>query len=230
MKLTPSSWNAVEKSGKIYSRENEMKSWTQIRVIIEKNGLMILVIAILLLYWVIDILAESSLMNRVLITVLVLAYGIITQSLLNDQKRAKDSLQQAHDDLEQANKQLANVNKKLELAYASMRDNRDELRQQMYDENIGFLVDQDGKIEGVTERALSVIKKSRDVLQGAFLTNLMPENACEDFGQDLKQAWTGTSRQLKRRIIMTGEGEQEFEMKFTRLTVSGKRLLLVILN
>lgn len=207
-----------------------MVSWTKIRIIIEKNGLMILATAILLFYWTIDILTEGPLVNRILITILILAYGIITQFLLNEQKTATDSLQQARDALEQANEQLAHVNKKLELAYACMRDNRDELRQQMYEEDIGFLVDQDGKIEGVTERALAVIKKSRDTFVGTYLTQLMPENAREDCGRELRQAWKGITRQLKSRIIIPGGGEQEFEMKFTRLTVSGKRLLLVILN
>ena len=170
------------------------------------------------------------LVNRILITVVVLAYGMITQLLLNKQKATTDSLQQARDALEQTNEQLVHVNAKLELAYAWMRENRDELKQQMYEEDIGFLVDQDGKIEGVTERSLAVIKKPREAIVGSSLTQLMPENACEDYSRELKQAWKGITHQLKSRIILPGSGEKEFEMKFTRLTVSGKRLLLVILN
>jgi uncharacterized membrane-anchored protein YhcB (DUF1043 family) len=207
-----------------------MMSWNETRIIIEKNGLMLIAIANILFYWTIDIITQGPLANRILITISILVYGIITQFLLNKQKAVKDSLQQAHDELEQANEQLVHVNEKLELAYTWMRDNRDELRQQMYEEDIGFLVDQDGKIEGVTERASVVIKKSRDAIVGTYLTQLMPENACQECGRELKLAWKGITHQLKSRIIMPGGGEKEFEMKFTRLTVSGKRLLLVILN
>jgi PAS domain-containing protein len=207
-----------------------MMRWNEARIIIEKNGLMLIAIAIILFYWTLDIITEGALANRILITISILAYGIITQFLLNEQKAVTGSLQQSRDALEQANEQLAHVNKKLELAYAWMRDNRDELRQQMFEEDIGFLVDQDGKIEGVTERATVVIEKSRDAFMGTYLTQLIPENAREDCERELRQAWKGITHQLKSRIIMPGGGEKEFEMKFTRLTVSGKRLLLIILN
>jgi hypothetical protein len=204
--------------------------WTKACIIIEKNGLMLIAVSMILFYWTIDIITEGPLVNRSLITISIIAYGIITQFLLNEQKAVTNSLQQAHDELEQANEQLVHVNTKLELAYAWMRDNRDEIRQQMYEEDIGFLIDQDGKIEGVTERTLVVMKKSRDAFMGTYLTQLMPENACEEYGRELKQGWKGITHQLKSRIIMPGGEEKEFGMKFTRLTVSGKRLLLVILN
>jgi hypothetical protein len=204
--------------------------WTKARISIERNGLILIAIAMILFYWTIDIITEGPLGNRILITISIIAYGIITQFLLNQQKAVTNSLQQAHDELEQANEQLVHVNTKLELAYAWMRDNRDEIRQQMYEEDIGFLVDQDGKIEGVTERTLVVMNKSRDAFMGTYLTQLMPENACAEYGRELKLAWKGITHQLKSRIIMPGGEEKEFGMKFTRLTVSGKRLLLVILN
>ena len=204
--------------------------WTQALMTIEKNGLMLIAISMILFYWTIDIITEGPLVNRILITISIIAYGIITQFLLNEQKAVTNSLQQAHDELEQANEKLGYVNTKLELAYAWMRDNRDEIRQQMYEEDIGFLVDQDGKIEGVTERTLVVMKKSRDAFMGTYLTQLMPENVCEEYGRELKLAWKGITHQLKSRIIMPGGEAKEFGMKFTRLSLSGKRLLLVILN
>ena len=197
--------------------------WKELRVIIEKNGIVLVAVAIILFYWALDIITGGRLMNRILITISIFAYGIFTQFLINAQKAAKDSLQQTHDELERANE-------KLEQAYAWMRDNRDELRQQMYEEDIGFLIDQDGQIEGVTERALMVMKKSRDAFMGTNLTQLMPDNACEDCARELKQAWKGITHHLTMKIIIPEDGEKEFKIKFTRLTVSGKRLLLVILS
>jgi PAS domain-containing protein len=198
--------------------------------IIEKNGLMLIAVAIVLFYWVFDVMTEGQMTNRLLITISILAYGIFTQFLINGQKTAKESLQQAHGELEMTNESLAHANEKLEMAYAWMRDNRDELRQQMYEEDIGFLIDQDGRIEGVTDRALVVMKASRDALVGVNLTRLMRQNAQEDFLKVLKQAWKGLTHHLTVSIVMSEGAEREFDMKFTRFMVSGKRLLLVILS
>ncbi|MFH1080254.1 MAG: hypothetical protein V1766_08340 [Pseudomonadota bacterium] len=207
-----------------------MVRYIEIIRIIEKNGLMLIAVAIILFYWVFDIMTEGQITNRMLITLSIFAYGIFTQFLINTQKTAKESLQQAHIELERTNERLAHANEKLELAYAWMRDNRDELRQQMYEEDIGFLVDQDGRIEGVTDRALVVMKKSRDALLGGNLTRLMRQNTQEDFSIVLKQAWKGITHHLTGSLIISGGAEREFDMKFTRIMVSGKRLLLVILS
>ena len=207
-----------------------MVTRAEIHRTIEKNGLMVIAVASLLFYWTIDMITGGPLTNRVLITIFILVYGTVTQFLLNRQKAVTDSLQQARNELALANEQLVHVNTKLELAYAWMRDNRDELKQQMYEEDIGFLVDQDGKIEGVTERALLIIKKKRDTVAGADLVQLAPENARDDFRRELKEAWKGISHHMRCRITVPEGGEKELEMKFTRISLSGKRLLLVILN
>jgi PAS domain-containing protein len=198
--------------------------------IIEKNGLMLIAVAIVMFYWVFDVMTEGQMTNRLLITLSIFAYGIFTQFLINAQKTAKESLQQAHGELERTNERLAHANEKLELAYAWMRDNRDELRQQMYEEDIGFLIDQDGRIEGVTDRALVVMKESRDALVGGKLTRLIRPDTQENFVRVLKQAWKGITHHLTVSMIISDGAEREFDMKFTRLVVSGKKLLLVILS
>jgi acyl-homoserine lactone acylase PvdQ len=207
-----------------------MIRYVEIVRIIEKNGLMLIAVAIVLFYWVFDVMTEGQMTNRILITLSIFAYGIFTQFLINAQKTAKESLQQAHVELERTNERLAHANEKLELAYAWMRDNRDELRQQMYEEDIGFLIDQDGRIEGVTDRALVVMKESRDALVGGNLIRLMRQNTQEDFSRVLKQAWKGITHHLTASMIMSEGAEREFDMKLTRVVVSGKRLLLVILS
>ncbi|MDO9559488.1 MAG: hypothetical protein Q7I89_07350 [Syntrophales bacterium] len=106
-----------------------MLRYVEIVRIIEKNGLMLIAVAIVLFYWVFDVVTEGQMTNRLLITISIFAYGIFTQFLINGQKTAKESLQQAHVELERTNERLAHANEKLELAYAWMRDNRDELRQ-----------------------------------------------------------------------------------------------------
>jgi len=207
-----------------------MTTRAEIHRTVEKNGLMVIAVASLLFYWTIDMITGGLLANRVLITIFILVYGTVTQFLLNRQKAVTDSLQQARNELALANEQLVHVNTKLELAYAWMRDNRDELKQQMYEEDIGFLVDQDGKIEGVTERALLMIQKKRDAVAGTGLVQLMPASDRDDFRRELKEAWKGISHHTRCRITVPEVGEKELDLKFTRITLSGKRLLLVILN
>ena len=209
--------------------KNGMAARAEIHRTIEKNGLMVIAVASLLFYWTIDMITGGPLANRVLITIFILVYGTVTQFLLNRQKAVTDSLQQARNELALANEQLVHVNTKLELAYAWMRDNRDELKQQMFEEDIGFLVDQDGKIEGVTERALMMIQKKRDAVAGADLVHLAPENVRDDFRRELKEAWKGISHHMRCRITVPEGGEKELDLKFTRITLSGKRMLLVIL-
>ena len=210
--------------------KNGMTTRAEIHKKIEKNGLMVIAVASLLIYWTIDTISGGSLANRILITIFILVYGTLTQFLLNRQKAVTDSLQQARNELALANEQLVHVNTKLELAYAWMRDNRDELKQQMFEEDIGFLVDQDGKIEGVTERALRMIQKKRDAVAGTGLVQLMPASDRDDFRRELKEAWKGISHHMRCRITVPEGGEKELDLKFTRITLSGKRLLLVILN
>ncbi|MBN2439160.1 MAG: GGDEF domain-containing protein [Deltaproteobacteria bacterium] len=69
-----------------------MIRWKKIIVFIEKNGLVFIAVAIILLYWVIDIITAGRMVSRFLITISLLAYGIFTQFLINSQKAAKDSL------------------------------------------------------------------------------------------------------------------------------------------
>ena len=209
--------------------KNGMTTRAEIHKKIEKNGLMVIAVASLLIYWTIDTISGGSLANRILITIFILVYGTLTQFLLNRQKAVTDSLQQARNELALANEQLVHVNTKLELAYAWMRDNRDELKQQMFEEDIGFLVDQDGKIEGVTERALRMIQKKRDAVAGTGLVQLMPASDRDDFRRELKEAWKGISHHMRCRITVPEGGEKELDLKFTRITLSGKRMLLVIL-
>ena len=69
-----------------------MIRWKEMIVLVEKNGLVLVAIAIILFYWAIDIITEGRMVSRLLITISLLAYGIFTQFLINAQKAAKDSL------------------------------------------------------------------------------------------------------------------------------------------
>ena len=55
---------------------------------IEANGLILIAIAMVLIYWVIDSIASDQVMTRSIIVCLVIVYGAMTQSLINGRKAA----------------------------------------------------------------------------------------------------------------------------------------------
>ena len=74
-----------------------MIRWKDTRVFIENNGLIIVAIAIILLYWALDILIEGRIITRLLLTISLLVYGISTQFLINAQMAAKDLLRRSEE-------------------------------------------------------------------------------------------------------------------------------------
>ena len=55
---------------------------------IEKNGLLLIAVVMVLIYWVLDSLSSDQILSRTLIVIFVIAYGIFTQSLINSRKEA----------------------------------------------------------------------------------------------------------------------------------------------
>lgn len=60
-----------------------MTHWKRIDAFIEKNGILIIAVVIILLYWTIDIITEGRMVSRYLITFSMLSYGFFTQFLIN---------------------------------------------------------------------------------------------------------------------------------------------------
>ncbi len=59
-----------------------------IRQKIEKNGLILIAIVMVIIYWVLDSLISEQVLTRSLIVVFVVIYGIFTQTLINSRKAA----------------------------------------------------------------------------------------------------------------------------------------------
>jgi signal transduction histidine kinase len=202
----------------------------ELRRKIEGNGLIIIAGMITLLYWVFDSLIAGQMITRTIIALSICIYGALTQFLISSQRAAKKALQEVHRELEQRSLQIETANKELELAYSWMRDSRDHLRQYMYEEDIGFLTDKEGKIEGITERALNHTGKSREALMESNIIDLLHESYRENFKRELTQAWNGLTSHLNVGLAGQKNPEKIFEAKLTRMTVSGKRLLLAIMR
>jgi len=65
-----------------------MRQKNSIRQQIEANGLILIAIAMVLIFWVFDSLASEQLLTRTLIVSLVMVYGVMTQYLINGRKAA----------------------------------------------------------------------------------------------------------------------------------------------
>ena len=65
-----------------------MQSKPSFRQQIEANGLVLIAIVMVLIYWVIDSIASDQVFTRLIIVCLVIVYGVMTQSLINGRKAA----------------------------------------------------------------------------------------------------------------------------------------------
>jgi len=65
-----------------------MQNKPSLRQQIEANGLILIAIAMVLIYWVFDSMASEQVFTRVVIVCLVIVYGVMTQSLINGRKAA----------------------------------------------------------------------------------------------------------------------------------------------
>jgi PAS domain-containing protein len=174
----------------------------ELKSTIEENGFIIIASMITLVYWLIDSLFTDKILTRTLIALSICIYGIFTQYLISSQRAAKKALQ----------------------------DFRHELEQRFLYEDIGFLTDKEGRIEGITERALDHTGKSHESLLGSNIVDLLHDSCREDFKRELPQAWKGLTLHLNVRLAGQKDPKKIFEAKLTRMTVSGKTLLLAILH
>jgi PAS domain S-box-containing protein len=128
------------------------------------------------------------------------------------------------------NRELDEVNKQLTLAYAWMRDNRDQLKDRLFKEEMGFMIDKDGLIEGVAERVLEYTGRQRQKILGTNMVDLLSDNCRDIFKAELSQAWKGIGSPINIEIISTGKDFKVFETIMTRFNLNSKKLLLVTLR
>jgi len=77
------------------------------RLNIEKNGLILIAVMMVAIYWVFDYLSAGHYLTRTMIVVLVIVYGVFTQTLINSRKAALEEKERAHQRLIQSEKLAA---------------------------------------------------------------------------------------------------------------------------
>jgi len=84
-----------------------MKKNNMVRQQIERNGLILIAVSMVLIYWVLDSMASDQMMTRALIASFVIIYGIFTQTLINSRKAALEEKDRTQKQLIQAEKLAA---------------------------------------------------------------------------------------------------------------------------
>ena len=69
---------------------------------IEKNGLLLIAIVMVVIYWVLDSLTSDQIFSRTLIVFFVIAYGLFTQLLINSRKEALEEKERTQQKLIQS--------------------------------------------------------------------------------------------------------------------------------
>ena len=79
----------------------------KIREKIERNGLILIALFMVMIYWVIDSLSSDQVFARIMIVGLVIVYGIFTQTLINSRKTALEEKERTQKQLIQSEKLAA---------------------------------------------------------------------------------------------------------------------------
>jgi PAS domain S-box-containing protein len=132
-------------------------------------------------------------------------------------------------DLLKLNEELRKTNADLKAAYRWMRDSRDLLKKNSYREEIAFLVDRDGRIEGLTEAAQEWSGRSRFALAGGSVLELLDHGCRESVRRALDKAWFGIILPLRVQTAAAKNPPRTIELKLTRLTCRGERRLWLVL-
>jgi two-component system, NtrC family, sensor kinase len=74
---------------------------------LEANGLILIAIFMVLIYWVVDSIASDQVITRLIIVCLVIVYGVMTQSLINSRKAALLEKERAQEQLIQSESLVA---------------------------------------------------------------------------------------------------------------------------
>ncbi|MCG6533580.1 MAG: ATP-binding protein [Syntrophales bacterium LBB04] len=83
-----------------------VKEYT-LRQQIERNGLILIALFMILIYWFIDSLASDQVLSRALIACFVIIYGIFTQILINSRKEALEEKERSQKQMIQSEKLAA---------------------------------------------------------------------------------------------------------------------------
>jgi len=142
---------------------------------------------------------------------------------IKERRQAEKNLKKLYEQLEEANRKLLD-------AYLWMRQRKDRLAARQYVESIVFLVNDDGRICGVTENAMEITKKSRSDLHNYDIQNIFTPQDGQTFKGILHQVQPKMSYLTNLQLRDLGSHQPFYEAKLSRVAVDGKRLISIDLH
>jgi GAF domain-containing protein len=136
----------------------------------------------------------------------------------------------AEKNLRSLHEKLKEANRNLEMAYARLRDSKDRLSSQLYEEDIAFLIDESGNIQAMTQKALEMSEKSRFDLFGSPIADLLDGPSAKAIGQDISNARIGVFEQTVLHLNKKRSTDQEVRTKIIPLRFKAGTMLLVLMR
>jgi PAS domain S-box-containing protein len=137
---------------------------------------------------------------------------------------------QAEEDLRSLHEQLKEANKNLELAYTHMREAKDRLSSQLYEDEIALLTDEQGLILGMTEKALETFGRSRFDLFGKNVAELFSDEAKASIEQDIQNTRVGVFEQTVVHFKKARTSSDKLQVRFFPISTKTGKMLLVLMR
>jgi GAF domain-containing protein len=137
---------------------------------------------------------------------------------------------QAEENLRTLHEELKEANKNLELAYTHMREAKDRLSSQLYEDEIALLTDEKGMILGLTEKALETFGRSRFDLLGKNIVELFGNDAKASIEQDLQNARVGVLEQTLVHFKRDRSSSEDLQVRFFPISSKTGKMLLALMR
>jgi len=145
-------------------------------------------------------------------------------------KQEIDIRAQAEENLRALHEQLKEANKNLELAYTHMREAKDRLSSQLYEDEIAVFTDEKGLILGLTERALETFGRSRFDLFGKNIAELFGDEAKASIVQDIQNTRVGVFEQTLVHFKKDRSVSEKLQVRFFPISSKSGKMLLVLMR
>jgi GAF domain-containing protein len=137
---------------------------------------------------------------------------------------------QAEENLRILHERLKEANRNLELAYTHMREAKDRLSSQLYEDEIAMITDEKGSILGMTEKALETLGRSRFDLFGRNIADLFSDEARDAIVQDIQNTRIGVFEQTLAHFKKDSSSSDNLQIRFFPLSSKTGKMLLVLMR
>jgi GAF domain-containing protein len=137
---------------------------------------------------------------------------------------------QAEENLRTLHEQLKEANKNLGLAYTHMREAKDRLSSQLYEDEIAVVTDEKGLILGLTDRALETFGRTRFDLFGKNISELFSDEAKASITQDIQNTRVGVFEQTLVHFKRDRSSSDKLQIRFSPISSKTGKMLLVLMR